>query len=951
MITLFQQAWAVFWVTVKRLSTQRGFAIATVIGLIISVSLTLSIPLFADATQFRILRSQIINEKGPADYAPLKFLYEFAGKRHNGPQWSDVNNVDQFLTHQAGPVLGIPQRLIVRRFRSDSFQLYPPLDPNNPNSKYFITWVNLGFISTPDKTIRIVEGSYPKETDDSSPIEVMVNMALVDQYGLQVGETYYPRRDDQELPVVIAGVWTAVDPKALYWDTNAEQTLLVSEETYAKRISPKIDDEMLSSAWYLVSDGSKLHASDIGPLVEQIQAIAGRAELLLPGTKLTASPLEALQQYQKEAPSLTLLLYAFSIPILGLLLAFVGLVAGLYVNEQRNEIAVLRSRGATSGQVTGIAALQGLILGVAAMAIGTPLGILLAHMIGWARSFMNFSAPAKLRVSLTPQIIIYGLAAIIIVLLIQVVVPTLTAARKTIVTYKQERARSVQAPGWQRAFLDFILLIPTGYGIFLLERQGSLAAKGTAVPDPLQNPLLLLVPALGIFAVTLLILRIVPTIMAFIAWLASRTNSVGLMMAARYLSRTPAFYSAPLILLVLTLSLSAFTASLAQTLDHQLTRQVYYENGSDLNLLELGTTVNMSGNTPVYTFNPVEDHLRVKDVQAATRVGRYAATALRASGAAAEGVFLGIDRQTFPRAAYWQRNFAEQSLGNLMNSLAQYPDGVLVSSNYMKAEKLKIGDPITLGIKTGDSVGATLRIVGTFDLFPTWYPESGPLFVGNLDYLYQKAGSEYPHEVWLKTAPNTDVNLMVATVKGFSALFDPEVDFEKIITNGLNTQVKEWSSASLKITAEQRVPERQGLFGLLSVGFLTSAILTVMGFMLYTLFSFRRRFIELGMLRAIGLSSAQMIVLLASELIFLVGIGIGVGTALGISVSRWFIPFLQVGASTSAHYPPFIVEIAWSSIVQIYILFGLLFLAGLSVLAALLLRMKVFQAVKLGETT
>jgi putative ABC transport system permease protein len=44
------------------------------------------------------------------------------------------------------------------------------------------------------------------------------------------------------------------------------------------------------------------------------------------------------------------------------------------------------------------------------------------------------------------------------------------------------------------------------------------------------------------------------------------------------------------------------------------------------------------------------------------------------------------------------------------------------------------------------------------------------------------------------------------------------------------------------------------------------------------------------------------------------------------------------------------VEIAWPAILRIYALFGLLFVVALVALAALLLRMKIFQAVKLGET-
>jgi hypothetical protein len=42
--------------------------------------------------------------------------------------------------------------------------------------------------------------------------------------------------------------------------------------------------------------------------------------------------------------------------------------------------------------------------------------------------------------------------------------------------------------------------------------------------------------------------------------------------------------------------------------------------------------------------------------------------------------------------------------------------------------------------------------------------------------------------------------------------------------------------------------------------------------------------------------------------------------------------------------------IAWTAIFRIYALFGLLFVAALGVLVAMLLRVKIFQAAKLGET-
>ncbi len=193
-------------------------------------------------------------------------------------------------------------------------------------------------------------------------------------------------------------------------------------------------------------------------------------------------------------------------------------------------------------------------------------------------------------------------------------------------------------------------------------------------------------------------------------------------------------------------------------------------------------------------------------------------------------------------------------------------------------------------------------------------------------------GGEFPYEVWLSLEPKAENDVILETLNDLS----------------LNVSYSKFTREAIQEAKLQ--PERQGLFGLLSVGFTALAFLTTLGFLLYAFFSFRRRFIELGILRAIGLSAGQMMVLLGVELAILLGIGLGAGTALGVGISNLFIPYLQVGTEQTAHIPPFLVQIDWSSVFQVYGLFILLFIAALAILAVLLLRMKVFQAVKLGET-
>jgi putative ABC transport system permease protein len=332
-------------------------------------------------------------------------------------------------------------------------------------------------------------------------------------------------------------------------------------------------------------------------------------------------------------------------------------------------------------------------------------------------------------------------------------------------------------------------------------------------------------------------------------------------------------------------------------------------------------------------FLPLDEYEQFPGVVAATRIGRYDADS-QIGGSNVDGVFIGVDRADFGDVAYWRWDFAPYRLGSMMNALAVSADSILVSEQYAREYGLRPGDFLRLTVNVPDGqVELNSQIAGTFDYFPTWYEaEDGPLFVGNLETLFAQTGGDLPYEVWMATDGEPDV-----------AGIDNALT-ERQLFNWT------WKESFSAIEAEQRLPERQGVFGLLSVGFIAAALLTVLGFFMYALFSLRQRFITLGILRAVGLSQRQMTIWVAFELAFLIVTGLTLGTLFGILISQIFIPYLQFGASAADVVPPFLVEIAWPAVFQIYILFGLMFVVALAALALILRRMRIFQAIKLGET-
>jgi putative ABC transport system permease protein len=222
-------------------------------------------------------------------------------------------------------------------------------------------------------------------------------------------------------------------------------------------------------------------------------------------------------------------------------------------------------------------------------------------------------------------------------------------------------------------------------------------------------------------------------------------------------------------------------------------------------------------------------------------------------------------------------------------------------------------------------------VAGFVGLFPTIYSDGGPLVVANLDYIFEREGGQFPYEVWLRLRDGT---LRKTVNSGVSEL-------------GLRTFDQGFAPEQIVIEYER--PERQGVFGLLSVGFVAAAFLTLLGFLFYALLSFQRRFVELGMLRAIGLSARQLGALLSWEQALIIGAGMLGGTLIGVSASVLFIPFLQVRGGQNPLTPPFLVRIAWDQIAIIYLVFGAILVGAVVLTLFLLRRMQLFQAVKLGE--
>ncbi len=943
-------------IALRRFSSEPVLTLCLLLGWSVVVALASAPPMYTDAANRSLLQHELQTVPGRSAFS---FFYHYVkGSSIKGADWQAYLALNQYMETRYTQDLGLPHRSDMHYVKSDLFQVFPLRDGQYELRDKPLLRGYLGFINRLEEYVSVVEGEFPVQDDNKNGngdvVNVLVSQAFAVEAGLQVGERYTlfdPSARTAngailrlEVPVRIAGIWIPRAEGSAKWHLPAASfanVFLVSEETYIGEIGERVPHALTDVGWYRVVDGDSVRAEDVDRFLHRVSFVDRQIQSLVGTTYLELSPVSALRRYQRVATVQAILLLLFSIPILGLVLYFIVLIADSTVKRQQIEISILKSRGATTGQVFSIYLLQGATLGIVALATGPLLGQVVAQFIGGTRYFMTFDAQTPLQIETTTTSMTYTFAAIGGALF-ATVLPAMGAARLAIVEAKQEISRRQRRSFWERSYLDLLLLGIASYGYYMLRTQGRIAFLQADVPtDPLDNPLLFLAPALFILAVALVAVRLFPLIAVVLSLLWARLGGVSMLLAFYNLARTGRVYTSLLLLLILTTSLGTFTASMARTLDANLVARIFYEVGADVTLTEGaalrilpsedGKPVEEGEEEFVWINLPVDEHRQAPGVRAATRIGDFPVST-RVGGRLVSGRLFGIDRSQFPEVAYFRPDFANDSLGALMNALALEYSGVIVSQSMLDALGLQIGDTIALsGLVPTSNATFDFQIVGAMELFPTVYPEDGEFFVANLNYIFSLLGHEVPYRVWLATEEAIDPELLVSSL------------------DDLGYRILAMEDAHSELAEAQARPARVGLFGFLSVGFIAVALLSMLALVIYSALSFRQRFIQLGILRAMGLSTSQLVLSLGGEQVTVTTAGIAAGSYLGLVSSYLFIPFYQVGYDQDDLIPPFIVQIAWDDVAQLVMAMLIMVLAAAFGTLWLLVRMKTFQAVKMGE--
>jgi hypothetical protein len=834
--------------------------------------------------------------------------------------------------------------------------------------------------------MRMLSGRLPdiSPTNDGI-VEAIITRSMADAEGLQLGDTLaaaFLGAQDHPITAKVVGIWEPAQPNENFWnnlsfdpiitDATTIYSVLLDQRDYVSALA-QLGLLQNTQHWVYYTDARRISAGGMGSVADDID----RARAQVPSrvgavgassvTLVSALP-TAINGLQGQLALLAQPLYIVVAQVVGLTLFFVVAMAELLVEDQAAEIAALKSRGASGGQLLGNYAGQSLLVGALAVLIGwqlaAPLARLLVHGFVPAVTLRQAAVTdaylaglANPRASLAPAVasVLLGVAAVL--------VAVQRAARADVLAYRREQGRAARQPLWRRLYLDIALAVVCLLGYLDLATFGGLGVRQQLGASGGRSPLLLIAPALLLVAGALLLLRGFPFAVAAVGRFATRRRGALGMLALAQITRAPRGPSRLTALLALALGMGLFALTVDGSLSQNAASRAAYQAGADMRLLqsgeepglvdlrirgELAALPGVRGVTPVYRANI--------NVNGSADVGALTAN------------LLGVDAATWEAdagAVSWRGDYADAPLADLMHDLrrrawradalgsgrigdAQHPVWALVNQTLADALHLHVGQRFPFYFGGAQNISANAIVGAIIQQFPTLYPaqsQAGYLVVSLSDatgtYLASTQSDPNtigPNEYWLRTDGNAAhlSALRVALANDFVSLDVVRLFDRRQIEQGIATN-----------------PIQVGMRGLLLLGAAVAAALALLGSVIQSALAARQRAVRFAVLHALGMAGRQLTRLLLVEQLVIYAFGLLAGTLLGALLALATLPFLQFGDvsldPTTLGVPSYVVAI---DPLKVALFYGVLLVSVVLALGAAAFyanAVRLGKALRLGE--
>ncbi|SEF98502.1 putative ABC transport system permease protein [Eubacterium ruminantium] len=800
----------------------------------------------------------------------------------------------------------------------------------------------------------IVREDGPAFETGNKAYPVYISERTMDMLSLVAGEEIYFSniKDENEeiLRLYIAGIIKEKEESKLIWYkelSNYQNSAFVDEETFDE-INKRFGRTEILYSQYMTLDYRKIRFDNADKVAEAV------TKLSKDDTCFSYNFKEILSEYKYERKTIRIIMLAAALPLFILLLMFILMVASRIADNEKGEIAVLRSRGVKRWEMIMLYLIRSVILAIFAFIPGILLGTVFVWIGSQTNGFLVFVSKDAADYYMSIGSIIFAAIGVVAAVIL-ITLPVIRLSKNTIIDNKNENMSLGRKPLWKKLFLDVIL---TAVSVYLLHnyKQQTDTLSVDLINGKSIDPFIMMGSAIFIFGIGLLLIRIIDILVKIIFFSGRKHWGAASFAGFLQIIRSGSRQSIISIFIMLTLAMGIFDTSLARTINDNNVERITYNTGADARLT--GNFVKKMRFLPDFSVEYYYEEPNYSDFQKLVDNGVFsqmtrvfydeAAEVICGNTVLPNTIMMGINTAEFGRTATLQEGLNDTHWYNALNAIATAGDGFIISKNLAETLDVKVGDKIYCNrydknIEEGSlgEVGGTIMAI--VDAWPGYekygYSEDEDHnMVLKENYLvvmnFATVKSYYkltPYQVWGRYADGADRDTLM------KAIGDNDIAISKKLIQ--SDEIKEMKdSAMIQITN-----------GLFSIHFIISIIICVLGFLIYWITSIRNRSLQFGIYRAMGLKFSEIIRILVMEHFFSSFLAIVAGAGAGILTSYLYSRVMAIVYLPAKHSIPIRLSIPGDDILKpVAIILVALFVAFI-IISRIMKKMRISETLKMGE--